>query len=407
MTSTSSGAAVPVDQQVGAGTIALTLGLTSLVQVVSSLVALSVPVLAPAIAADLHLNGELIGYYPGIMYSAALAACIVGEPLSSRCGPMARSLIAVAISVAGLGLLLVGVTPVFALAALVIGIGYGPVVPATSQILSTQTPRKYSNLIFSFKQTAAPMGGILAGLLVPLLIGLSGDWSGAIHWLIAGSVVALVLMIPFAPRFDRMAVRATSSGMMGPIRAVLSHGSLRRLVMMSSCYGGMQLCLGAFLTLYMVKVVGLGLVEGGMIFGAAQGASVVGRLLWGYVADRFLSPAPLMVALGVAMAVGAVLVTLCGPETPMWLLIVISVFYGGTAMGWNGVLIAETARLSPPGQVSLMTSGVMSANFAGVIVGPLFFSLIAGLFDTLRAGFIAMAILTVFCASFGLVQRRA
>jgi hypothetical protein len=48
---------------------------------------------------------------------------------------------------------------------------------------------------------------------------------------------------------------------------------------------------------------------------------------------------------------------------------------GLTAVGWNGVLLAETARLSP-GRTGTLTGEVLVYTFAGVMIGPSGFSAI-------------------------------
>src|SRR5690606_34969321 len=44
--------------------------------------------------------------------------------------------------------------------------------------------------------------------------------------------------------------------------------------------------------------------------------------------------------------------------------------FGFTAVGWNGVAIAEVARSAPPGEVGTATGGVLFYTFAGVLAGP-------------------------------------
>ena len=50
------------------------------------------------------------------------------------------------------------------------------------------------------------------------------------------------------------------------------------------------------------------------------------------------------------------------------------VFFGVVAYGWNGVMHAQIARLSPPGMVSVATGGVMVWIFGGILVGPAMFA---------------------------------
>ena len=59
---------------------------------------------------------------------------------------------------------------VVALGALVVGIGYGAVTPASSNVLADRVPEGLRAFIFSLKQSGVPIGGALAGALVPLLM---------------------------------------------------------------------------------------------------------------------------------------------------------------------------------------------------------------------------------------------
>ena len=66
----------------------------------------------------------------------------------------------------------------------------------------------------------------------------------------------------------------------------------------------LQLVLSAFLVIYLVTVVGHDLVSAGALLGLSQVAGVLGRILWGYVADRVGSPRKLLGLVGVGMALG-------------------------------------------------------------------------------------------------------
>ena len=378
------------------GQLAGALGLTLVVQVLSSMLALSVPVLAPEIARERGWDPGLIGFYPGLMYIAALAICLFGERLLWRLGPMTRSLAAVAVSAVGFAILLGPSLALMVVAAVVIGIGYGPVVPASSQILSANTPPRYSNLVFSLKQTGAPLGGFLAGLLAPLLVDIS-SWRFATVAIALGSLLIAALLVPSIPRIDRDFRRAgaPSVGFFEPIRFVLRVPALSRLLGASFTYSAMQLCLGAFLTVYLVERQGLPLVEAGLLFGISQAASMAGRIGWGVVADRWLSPIAVIVAIGFAMAASAATVALFTPEWPFWALALVCAAYGGTAMGWNGVLLSEVARLAPVGQAGLFTSGAMSINFFGVLIGPLLFTIVLKFSGYYEAGFIAIGLFSL------------
>src|SRR3984957_10283375 len=79
--------------------------------------------------------------------------------------------------------------PLVILAGIILGLGYGPVTPASSHILVRQSPAGRRALIFSIKQTGVPLGGVLAGGIVPVLILAVGWGLSAVAVGAAGIVV--------------------------------------------------------------------------------------------------------------------------------------------------------------------------------------------------------------------------
>ena len=53
------------------------------------------------------------------------------------------------------------VSPVWRLAAVVLGLGYGAAAPASTHLLVPQTPRPVFNLVMSLRQIGVPLGGVL------------------------------------------------------------------------------------------------------------------------------------------------------------------------------------------------------------------------------------------------------
>jgi MFS family permease len=85
------------------------------------------------------------------------------------------------------------------------------------------------------------------------------------------------------------------------------------------------------------------------------------------------------------------------PTTPHTLLVPILVVFGASAIGWNGVYLAEVARRAPAGQASLATGGTLAFTFLGVVIGPPVFGLLATVFGTYRAGFVALMGVASLC----------
>ena len=115
----------------------------------------------------------------------------------------------------------------------------------------------------------------------------------------------------------------------------------------------------------------------GLLLAVAQAGGLVGRLGWGWVATRVASTHGVIVGLGLAMAVLAVLIGSMGPGWPLPLIAAAAFVFGLTASGWNGVFLAEVARLAPEGRVAEATGAVLTASYAGLLLGPLLVAAIA------------------------------
>jgi MFS family permease len=96
----------------------------------------------------------------------------------------------------------------------------------------------------------------------------------------------------------------------------------------------------------------------------------LGRLAWGWAADRFRSGGVVLMANGVMSMACAVLVAAMAPGWPLAAIIGASALFGFCALGWNGVYIAAIARRAPAGTIGHATGGSLMLTFAGVIVIP-------------------------------------
>src|SRR5262249_49602765 len=156
----------------------------------------------------------------------------------------------------------------------------------------------------------------------------------------------------------------------------LTHAELRQGALASFVYGGMQWCLAAFLVVFLTERAQLTLINAGFALSAAMTGGILGRLLWGTVADRIGNARAVLGGLGVAMSVSAFGMSQVGAGWPLAAVVVLSVVYGATAIGWNGVYVAEIARMVPANQIALATGASLAFTYFGVVVMPFLFWLI-------------------------------
>ena len=367
-------AATPQPQARKANPLAtLTLPLTLLIQAVASAATIAPAVAAPALLARLHTGAHAIGLYIALVYLAAMVSSQWGSAFVKRWGPIRTSQLALLSS--AIGLILIGIPnlPLAALGALLIGAGYGPMTPASSEILARTTPPERYALVFSIKQTGVPLGGALAGLLVPTLlvwVGPLGAMALIAALALLGAALAEVLRSTLDTLRDPRAPMPSLARALQPMRFVRAHPVLRTLALCSLVLSAVQVCLSSYLVSFLSHDLHWTLVAAGIGLACAQVAGVVGRVLWGVIADRSGQARGVLLGLTLAMAGCSLAMPWLTPRTPALAVTALLLVYGATAIGWNGVFLATIARVVPIDQASLATSGALFFTYFGVVIGP-------------------------------------
>lgn len=385
------------------------LAVTLAIQAMVSLALLTLPVMAPVVAAAVGVSSVYVGVYVAIAYVGAILASLAAGTAVARYGAIRISQAGLVVCALGLALCAVNSVPVIALGALLIGIGYGPVTPASSHLLARTTPARSLSLVFSLKQTGVPLGGVLAGLIVPSLLLVTG-WQGA---LLVVSLLCLACAVVAQPMrremdADRHPQCPLSLGNLAePLRLVLSHRALVVLAACSFFFSATQLSLVTYLVTFLHDSLGQGLVAAGLALSVSQFAGVGGRVFWGYVSDRFLGARRMLALLAALMALSSVGTALLSTSMPTALIMGILVVFGASAIGWNGVYLAEVARQAPKGQASVATGGTLAVTFLGVVLGPPLFGALSSMFGSYRAGYAALAVPTLVCCALLLRQKNS
>lgn len=373
---------------------------TLTVQSLVAMALLTLPVVAPLVAQSMGVSPSYVGLYVALVYVGAMTASLVSGAGVRRFGAIRLSQMGLASCAIGVVLCTVTWVPSMALGALLIGIGYGPITPASSHLLVRTTPAHRLSLVFSLKQTGVPLGGALAGLVVPGLSTMIG-WQGA-FWVVAVSAgLCIVLVQPLCRVLDadrdRSQRMSFGAGLSAPLRLVLKQRSLRILALCSFMFSICQLSLTTYLVTWLNQDMAMSLILAGVVLGASQVAGVCGRMVWGYVSDRFLGAARMLALLGAMIILSSLGMALLGRDAPMWLILVPVAILGASAIGWNGVYLAEVARQAPPGQAGVATGGTLAFTFLGVVLGPPLFGLIARVAGNYGVAYATLVVPGVIC----------
>lgn len=370
---------------------------TLVIQILVCVALFAPPVLAPAAQGDVGLPASDVGVAMALVYVSSALAALLSSNLIPRHGPLRCMQFSLFTAAAGLGLMTLAHPLTVVLGALVIGLGYGLVTPSSSAVLAERAPAHMRAFIFSLKQTGVPVGGALAGALIPALIHWQG-WRAAAWACGAACALCAAAVQPFRREWDAGRGQAVGAALRlaEPLRHVWTHAPLRELALASFAFSGMQMCLGAFLVVFLDERGGLTLHAAGAALSTAMVAGALGRLLWGVVADRRVAPRRLLGLLSLAMAASACITAAIGTQWPYALVLVVSFLFGLTAVGWNGVYLSEVARLAKAGNAAAATGGSLFITYAGVVALPALFWLVVTFSGSYAAGFCLSALIVAW-----------
>ena len=378
--------------------VALSVILTLAIQSMVSMAVFTPPVLAPVAAMDIGLAASSAGVSTALIYGAAAIAAPASGSFIARLGPMRTSQLCLLFVAVGISCMALGHPLAAAIGAILIGFGYGPVTPSSSTILNERTPPNWRAFIFSLKQTGVPVGGALAGALVPLFIHAMG-WKAAA---LAVGILSAILVLAVQPTRASIDANRDRTRRIGsirlrePVRLIWTHPQLRRLALAGFAYSGMQMCFGSYLVVLLHEVAGFSVLAAGAALSVAMAGGIIGRIGWGIVADHAVAPRVLLGGLGIAMSVAAFVVPFVGPDWPWSAVLLFSFLFGTTAVGWNGVQLSEVARTVDPQLAAMATGGSLAITFSGVVITPMMIWLVVQAGWGYGAGFVLVGLLTLW-----------
>lgn len=335
---------------------------------------LTVPVLAPDIAAELGMVPAILGYHTASVFAFAFVFAQVSATLVRRFGPIGVSMVTAGMAAAALAAVVFGGVPGLLVSTPLLGAAYAQGNTASGALLSRLVTARNRNLVFSIKQTSVPVGAAVAGLLLPN-VALRSDWQAAVIILLALVLAITVACAPWRRRLDGLMSEEPGAGASRRPLDVLRHSpDVRRMAALAGCFASVQFGLAAMFVILLSARHGLGLAEAGAALTVAMALAVAARLGLGSLADLF-SARVVLGGIGIFMA--ATSISLISVQSPVPAVIAATLLMTA-AFSWNGVFLAETARCAPTGEVGPATAAAMSSVFLGGAVAPaLFASLVA------------------------------
>ena len=381
-----------------------------LVQAMVAMAVSVLPVLSPILAQTYGIDASLIGIYSSLVFAGAIGFTLLGGALVRRFGAIRISQIAALLAASALTISVLGPLSGLVVFAAVTGMGYGLATPAASHILARVTPANRRGVVFSIKQSAVPLGGLLAGLIAPAAAAVLG-WQWAVACMAAVVALTALVIHPLRQSLDedRDPFYPVSLGAsFASIAMVLRHPRLRTLALTTLAFTGFHASIFAIFTAFLVERGGLSLIVAGQAYGAMQVSGVAARIGFGWLTDHFISARRLLVVIGVGMGLSGVVIGQIDSGWPIEAVFAVSAMLGVVVGGWPGIYLAEIVRVVPTDQVSTATGGTVAFSFAGVVIGPALFSVVIALSGSYALAFMVFgAIAAVIAVGLWLAARRA
>jgi MFS family permease len=324
--------------------------------------------LAVQIRQSMGLGASTLGELVAVYYLGAASTSLVLGRLVESVGYLRVMRISCCVSSAALVGVATAARSAWLLGGLLVtaGIASSALQPAANAYLSTGLPARRQGLAFGIKQSAIPLTALLAGLSVPG-VALTIGWRYA--FALAGIFAAAVALL--LPR----RVRSLAADRSWPGGVVPGARRLGSLWVLAAGFGlgvGSAGALSAFLA---SSAVSAGMASGraGLLLAAGGAASVLGRLVAGWRADRreggHLSAVAIMLLVGAA-AYGALAASSALSSAAAFLPVAVVAFSVG--WGWNGLFnFAVVANY--PDQPAWATGVTQMGGRVGGVVGPLVF----------------------------------
>jgi len=377
-------------------------------QALAYMSAIILPNMAPVVANAIHVDPYLIGYHTGILYFFSSIWQLSCGGFIIRFGAIRMSQIALLIIGTGLILGAAGNIWVFAAAAALIGMGSSFSTPSSSHLLARYSPPRYAPLTFSIKQTGVPVGGLLAGALVPLLLPAVG-WNGGL--IVAGAlcIAFTVILQPVRARFDvdrKPDHRLKAMEIWNNLHRMLHRPELRDLAIAMFCFVGLQSLFASYFVTIVSQNLQKPLATANHVFSLAMATAVFARILWGWIGSTLMPARILLAALAVVMSAASVATGLYDPSWSVPMIALVAILFCISAIGWHGLLLSEIARLAPAGNIGGTTGAVLAFGGLGMMSYPMIYALIVGSTGNFKIGFYLGAIPALFM-SFRLFRKPA
>ena len=300
-----------------------------------------IAVLAPALRARYHLSLSEVGILLAASNFGSIPALLPWGLLADRIGE--RLVIGIGLSGAAAAVAGLAFEPSFVLLVVLLVLAGALSVSvnvASGRAVMHWFGAEQRGLAFGLRQTAIPLGGVVASLLLPQIVataGLGGAFAALAGFCFAAAAAGLVWM--------REGPEASEDITLTEARHPLGDSRMWRLSWGSCLLLAIPVTVGGFIVLFLHSQRGLSTAAAAAVFAVGQVLGGAGRIGFGSWSDRLGGRVRPMRWIGLALAV-AVSAAAALVDAPLGLLLPALVVAVGLGMSWNGLSFTAAAELA-------------------------------------------------------------
>ena len=305
---------------------------------------IGLPVLVPTLRAEYGLSLGDVGVLLAAGWAGALATLLPWGLAADRVGE--RAVLTLGLGACAVCLAAAAYAQDFAVLLVLLalaGATGASVNSASGRAVMQWFDASERGLALGIRQTAVPLGGLIAALVLPALAAAGG--SEAAFLFLAAFCAAGALAGALVLRASGNGRVASDGQEAATVSRTLRDGRLWRLSLGSGLFVYAQVAVIGYGVLFLHDEHGLSDQAAALVIAAAQVLAVALRIGVGRWSDVIGARVRPLLLLGAAIAVG-VGVTAAFSGGPLWLLVPCLAAAGGLSMAWNGLAFTAAAELA-------------------------------------------------------------
>ncbi|HGA0511241.1 TPA: MFS transporter [Bacillus pacificus] len=294
-----------------------------------------------------------------------------------------KILISISSFLLGISLLLTNIVSGFSgllFVLLLIGMFYSVSQPGGSKVILKWFPKKNRGLAMGIRQAGIPIGGALAGVLIPFLA-IQYNVTYAINSIACICIIGGLLFFVFYKESyvqEEARKEHIKISFWTQLKVVICKKELYPIYMTGICMISLQMVLVGHFMKFLVKEQSLTSIVAGTVFSVMFFSGMIGRVVLAAISDLFYNGnrrTPLFIA--VCASIGLILLLVMSIHTvTSGVLYGVSALLGFFSIGWFSLFIAEVAELAREDSVGITVSVALTFNQIAIIVAPILFGYI-------------------------------